>query len=49
MALKFLDNLKNVDLTKATDAVLGVKSSLSNILDKKKTTESTDTPAEDLL
>lgn len=49
MALKILDKLKNVDLTKATDAVLGVKSSLSNILDKKKTTESTETPAEDLL
>ncbi|MBE6199006.1 MAG: DUF1232 domain-containing protein [Rikenellaceae bacterium] len=49
MALKFIDKLKTIDLSKASEAVSGVKSSFSNLLDKKKATESTDTPSEDLL
>ena len=39
MALKFIDKLKNIDLSKASDAVSGAKVSLSNMFDKNSAPE----------
>jgi uncharacterized membrane protein YkvA (DUF1232 family) len=48
MALNIIDKLKNVDLSKTTEKVSGVKTSLSNIFDKKSTSNLEEIPTENM-
>ena len=48
MALNIIDKLKNVDLSKTTETFSEVKTSFSNMFDKKKTSSLDDVTSDDM-